>query len=107
MTTATSAGVRFHSGSEAIPAASVHTTPLGYDRDDVPVGAPLPVPAAAALVDRLSGCGEIEVAFEGKLGDTLLALSTVRALLDWLRLRSIPVTVRAVGAYAAQGDRGG
>lgn len=107
MTTAASAGVRFHSGLEAIPAASVHTTPLGYDRDDIPVGAPLPVPASAAFVDRLSGCGEIEVAFEGKLGDTLLALSTVRALLDWLRLRSITVTVRAIGPYAALMARSG
>ncbi|MEU8914764.1 glycosyltransferase family 9 protein [Streptomyces nigrescens] len=107
MTTVASAGIRFHSGSQAIPAAAVHTTPLGYDRRDIPVGVPLPVPASAALVDRLSGCGEIEVAFEGKLGDTLLALSTVRALLDWLRLRSILVAVRAVGPYAALMARSG
>ncbi|MFC9266415.1 glycosyltransferase family 9 protein [Streptomyces zhihengii] len=40
------------------------------------------------------------VAFRGKLGDTLLALSGVRAVLDWLRLRSVRVTVRAVGPYA-------
>ncbi|MEK8146125.1 hypothetical protein NKH18_47730 [Streptomyces sp. M10(2022)] len=30
-----------------------------------PRGRPLPFPASAELVDRLNGCGEIEVAFEG------------------------------------------
>ncbi|WP_241561938.1 MULTISPECIES: glycosyltransferase family 9 protein [unclassified Streptomyces] len=83
-----------------IPTGSVHTTPLGYDRDSVPVGAPLPIAASAELVHRLSGCGEVVAAFEEKLGDTLLALSGVRAVLDWLRLRSVHVAVRAVGPYA-------
>ncbi|MGX2995781.1 glycosyltransferase family 9 protein [Streptomyces sp. JNUCC 64] len=83
-----------------IPAGAVHTTPLGYDRDSVPVGAPLPLAASAELVHRLSGCGEVVAAFEGKLGDTLLALSGVRAVLDWLRLRSVRVVVRAVGPSA-------
>ncbi|WP_405643996.1 glycosyltransferase family 9 protein [Streptomyces uncialis] len=87
-----------------IPAGAVHTTPLGYDRDSVPIGAPLPLAASAELVHRLSGCGEVVAAFEGKLGDTLLALSGVRAILDWLRLRlrlrSVRVAVRAVGPYA-------
>ncbi|MFD4814606.1 lipopolysaccharide heptosyltransferase family protein, partial [Streptomyces sp. NPDC058418] len=100
MTAVASAGIRFHPGSQVIPAGAVHTTPLGYDRDGFPVGAPLPLPASAELVDRLSGCGEIEVAFEGKLGDTLLALSAVRALVDWLHVRSVSVVVRAVGPYA-------
>jgi hypothetical protein len=100
VTAVTSAGIRFHPGSQVIPTGAVHTTPLGYDRDNFPVGAPLPLPASAELVDRLSGCGEIEMAFEGKLGDTLLALSAVRALVDWLRARSVRVTVRAVGPYA-------
>lgn len=75
MTALAPAGIRFHHGSLIIPAGAVHTTPLGYDRDSVPVGAPLPLAASAELVHRLSGCGEIVVAFEGKLGDTLLALS--------------------------------
>lgn len=95
MTAVGSAGIRFHPGSQVIPAGAVHTTPLGYDRDSLPVGAPLPFPASAELVDRLSGCGEIEVAFEGKLGDTLLGLSAVRALVEWLRVRSVRVAVRA------------
>ncbi|MFF5273852.1 glycosyltransferase family 9 protein [Streptomyces sp. NPDC000133] len=100
MTAVASAGIRFHPGSQVIPAGAVHTTPLGYDRDSLPVGAPLPFPASAELVDRLIGCGEIEVAFEGKLGDTLLGLSAVRALVDWLRARSVRVAVRAGGPYA-------
>jgi hypothetical protein len=100
-------GIRFHHGSLIVPAGAVHTTPLGYDRDGVPVGAPLPLAASAELVHRLSGCGEIVVAFEGKLGDTLLALSGVRAVLDWLRLRSVRVAVRAVGPYAGLIARAG
>ncbi|MGW3493399.1 glycosyltransferase family 9 protein [Streptomyces sp. NPDC001020] len=100
MTAVASAGIQFHPGEQVIPAEAVHTTPLGYDRDSLPVGAPLPLPASAELVNRLSGCSEIDVAFEGKLGDALLAFSAVRALLDWLRLRSIRLTVRAVGPYA-------
>ncbi|MFE0423350.1 glycosyltransferase family 9 protein [Streptomyces sp. NPDC058953] len=99
MTSIASAAIRFRPGSRAVPAGAVHTTPLGYDRADLPVGVPLPVPASAELVHRLSGCGEILVAFEGKLGDTLLALSAVRALVEWLRLRSVRVVIRAVGPY--------
>lgn len=100
MTTVAPAGIRFHHGSPVVPAGAVHTTPLGYDRDSVPVGAPLPLTPSTELVHRLNGCGEIQVAFEGKLGDTLLALSGVRAVLNWLRLRSVRVAVRAVGPYA-------
>ncbi|MFF4989308.1 glycosyltransferase family 9 protein [Streptosporangium saharense] len=99
MTATTSAGIRFHHGSLVTSAGAVHTTPLGYDRDSVPIGARLPLAASDELVHRLSECGVIEVSFEGKLGDTLLALSGVRAALDWLRLRSVRVAVRAVGPY--------
>lgn len=99
MTTVAPAGIRFHHGSLVIPTGAVHTTPLGYDRGGVPVGAPLPLAATTELVHRLSGCGEVVVAFEGKLGDTLLALSGVRSVLDWLRLRSVRVAVRAAGPY--------
>ncbi|MEU7346648.1 glycosyltransferase family 9 protein [Streptomyces bacillaris] len=100
MTAVAPVGIRFHHGSLVVPAGAVHTTPLGYDRDSVPIGAPLPLAASAELVHRLSGCGEVVMAFEGKLGDTLLALSGVRSVLDWLRLRSVRVAVRAVGPYA-------
>ncbi|MER6192357.1 hypothetical protein [Streptomyces cyaneofuscatus] len=100
MTAVAPTRIQFHHGSLVIPAGAVHTTPLGYDRGSVPIGAPLPLAASAELVHRLSECGEIVVAFEGKLGDTLLALSGVRAALDWLRLRSVRTSVRAVGPYA-------
>ncbi|MFC8760856.1 glycosyltransferase family 9 protein [Streptomyces sp. NPDC057193] len=100
MTKVAPVGIRFHHGSLSVPAGVVHTTPLGYDRDSVPIGAPLTLSASTELVHRLSGCGKVVVAFEGKLGDTLLALSGVRAVLDWLRLRSVRVAVRAVGPYA-------
>lgn len=100
MTAVAPAEIRFHPGSNVTPAGAVHTVPLGYDRDDIPVGAPLPFPASAELVNRLSRCGEIDVAFEGKLGDTLLALSAVRALTDWLQLHSVRMAVRAAGPYA-------
>ncbi|MFJ6939170.1 glycosyltransferase family 9 protein [Streptomyces sp. NPDC101132] len=100
MTAVAPVGIRFHHGSLVVPTGAVHTTPLGYDRDSVPIGAPLPLAASAELVHRLSGCGEVVVAFGGKLGDTLLALSGVRSVLDWLRLRSVRVAVRAVGPYA-------
>ncbi|MFJ6104951.1 glycosyltransferase family 9 protein [Streptomyces sp. NPDC092359] len=107
MTEVAPAGIRFHHGSLVIPAGAVHTTPLGYDRDSVPVGAPLPLAASTELIHRLSGCGELVVAFEGKLGDTLLALPGIRAVLDWLRLRSVRVAVRAVGPYAGLIARAG
>ena len=99
MNPAATKGIRFHHGSVGTPARAVHTVPLGYDRERVPIGARLPIPASAELVDRLSGCGDLVVSFEGKLGDTLLAFAGVRALLDWLRMRSVRVAVRAVGPY--------
>lgn len=107
MTAVAPARIRFHHGSLVIPTGAVHTTPLGYDRDSAPIGAPLPLAPSAELVHRLNGCGEIRVAFEGKLGDTLLALSGARAVLDWLRLRSVRVAVRAVGPYAGLVARAG
>ncbi|MFD8258711.1 glycosyltransferase family 9 protein [Streptomyces griseoluteus] len=107
MTAVAPAGIGFHHGSLVIPAGAVHTTPLGYDRDSVPIGAPLPLAPSTELVHRLSRCGEIVVAFAGKLGDSLLALSGVRAVLDWLRLRSVRVAVRAVGPYAGLIARAG
>ncbi|MER6011553.1 glycosyltransferase family 9 protein [Streptomyces bluensis] len=107
MTAVAPAGFRFHFGAQIIAAEAVHTTPLGYERSSVPAGVPLPIPASAELVDRLSRCSEVEVAFEGKLGDTLLALSAVRALTEWLGLRSTSLTVRATGPYAGLIARSG
>lgn len=101
MTAATTTGVRFCPGAEYVPARSVHNTPLGYDRQSLAVGAPLPVPASAELVDRLNECDEILVSFQGKLGDSLLALAAVRAVSDWFGQRSTTSPpVRAEGPYA-------
>ncbi|MET7800492.1 glycosyltransferase family 9 protein [Streptomyces decoyicus] len=99
-------GAQYHPGSQIIPAEAIHTTPLGYDRASIPAGTPLPIPASAELTDQLSRCSEVEVAFHGKLGDTLLALAAVRALTEWLGL-SAPPTVRAFGPYAGLITRSG
>jgi hypothetical protein len=100
VTTLTPAGIAFRPGTQMHSAHTVHTTPLGYDRASIPVGAQLPMPASAELVDRLNTCDEIEVSFHGKLGDTLLALAAVRALTEWHALRALSTTVRATGPYA-------
>jgi ADP-heptose:LPS heptosyltransferase len=103
MTAATTApGIRFYPGAAVAPAHTIHTTPLGYERATIAAGAPLPIPASAEIVDRLSECEGILVSFHGKLGDTLLALATARALRDWFRLRSgkARLAVQAEGPYA-------
>lgn len=101
MTAAVTTGVRFCPGAEYVAADTVHTTPLGYDRQSLAVGAPLPVPTSAELVDRLNECDAILVSFQGKLGDSLLALAAVRAVSDWFGLRSTTCPpVRAEGPYA-------
>jgi ADP-heptose:LPS heptosyltransferase len=102
VTAAVSTGVRFCAGGEVVAADAVHTTPLGYDRDRIDVGSPLPLPASAELVDRLGECDGLLVSLDGKLGDSLLALSTVRALSDWFALTSGAgsLPVRAEGPYA-------
>jgi hypothetical protein len=99
--TTTRVGYRWHPGTDEVPAVRVHTTPLGYDRGQYAAGAQLPVVPSAELTERLLACRELIVAFHGKLGDTLLALSAVRALTDWLALRHGPGTipVRAVGPH--------
>ncbi|SHL23534.1 glycosyltransferase family 9 protein [Actinacidiphila paucisporea] len=88
MTAPATTGVRFCPGGEAFDEGVVHATPLGYDRQLLAVGRPLPLPPSAELVDRLAECGEVLVSFEGKLGDSLLALSAVRAMRDWFAARS-------------------
>ncbi|MDQ0834345.1 ADP-heptose:LPS heptosyltransferase [Streptomyces sp. B4I13] len=107
MTTLAPVDILFRPGTKMVSAQAVHTTPLGYDRASIPLGASLPMPAATELVDRLNTCDEIEVSFHGKLGDTLLALATVRALSDWLALRTLSTTIRATGPYAHLISRSG
>lgn len=93
---------RFIPGWQPFTAHRVSGAPLGYDRLGTPVGAALPV-SDAGLVHGLAGCDEVVVAFAGKLGDTLLALSAVRAVTDWLQLNQpgLPVASRGYGPYAA------
>lgn len=96
------ASPRFYDGGEAVAPQAIHSTPLGYDRSRLTAGTVLPLPPSAELVDQLGGCERIEVALQGKLGDSLLALSAVRAVADWLALKrgSRPAPLSATGPYA-------
>jgi hypothetical protein len=108
VTAPTTSGVRFCPGVETFGSDEVHASPLGYERQRLAVGTPLPLPASAELVDRLSECDDVLVSFEGKLGDSLLALSAVRAVRDWFGTRShvIP-SFHAEGPYTALVARSG
>ncbi|MFI0718316.1 glycosyltransferase family 9 protein [Streptomyces sp. NPDC021224] len=109
MTAPVTNGVRFCPGAEVFDEDAVHTTPLGYDRQRLAPGTPLPMPASAELADRLAECDEVLVSFGGKLGDSLLALATVRAVRDWFD-QSRPHASRpfhAEGPYAALIARSG
>lgn len=98
---------RFHPGTRVTLDGDVHCTPLGYDRGALPVGTTLPTPCSSLLVERLSQCTEVEVAFHGKLGDTLLALSAVSAALHWLSQRTdTSPRVCLSGPHADLIDRG-
>ncbi|MCF3178793.1 lipopolysaccharide heptosyltransferase family protein [Streptomyces polychromogenes] len=102
--TSNEAGVpRFVLGRETATREDVHSTPLGYSRELLQVGETLPIPAAAELVDRLDVQTSATVALNGSLGDSLLALSSVRAVLDWLRLRhpAREIRVAVEGRHAA------
>lgn len=76
-----------HDGTVHYAAGDLHCVPLGYDRHQLTVGHKLPLAPSADLVTRLADCTRIEVALHGKLGDSLLALATVRAAAEWLALR--------------------
>ncbi|CAG7643476.1 glycosyltransferase family 9 protein [Actinacidiphila bryophytorum] len=108
MTATVTDGVRFRPGAEAFPESAVHSAPLGYDRQRLSAGAPLPLPASAELVYRLSQCDEVLVSFKEKLGDSLLALAAVAAVRDWFRARlhACP-PFRVEGPYAALIARSG
>ncbi|TQF01938.1 glycosyltransferase family 9 protein [Kitasatospora acidiphila] len=91
-----------HNGQTRYPAADLHTTPLGYDRSGLDIGQQLPIPPAIDLVNRLADCTQIEIALHGKLGDSLLTLSSVRAAAEWLALRhGEPVPVTVTGPHTA------
>ncbi|WP_326597890.1 glycosyltransferase family 9 protein [Streptomyces sp. NBC_01803] len=100
--TTTAPTAHFRPGTHVTGEHEVHSTPLGYDRATLPAGALLPLPASDALVEGVSHATTVELAFHGKLGDSLLALSAARAALDWLaqRMDAVPVNVRASGPHA-------
>jgi hypothetical protein len=76
----------FHRGAVRVPADGLVTTPLGYMRDEINPGDALPVAAAGSLAGALERCDEVVLSFDGKLGDTLLALGAVAAVLTYLDL---------------------
>jgi len=90
-------------GTGRVLAETLTTTPLGYDRDSLPTGEPLPGVTVGGLKPALDQCDEVVFSFEGKLGDTILAFAAVTAVLDYLKL-SRPTRqpiVRVRGPYGA------
>lgn len=76
----------FHRGATRVPAAGIASQPLGYLRDDIEPGGLLPNLPASALPKALALCDELVFSFDGKLGDTLLAIGAVAALLEYLTM---------------------
>ncbi|MFJ9554079.1 glycosyltransferase family 9 protein [Nocardiopsis sp. NPDC101807] len=93
------AAVTRHWGTTVYTSAQVLGIPLGYDREATPVGQALPEPFDHGLRRALERCTRVVVAFDGKLGDSLLAFGAVTAVTDALSLlgRSVPFT--ALGRY--------
>ncbi|HEV2634533.1 MAG TPA: glycosyltransferase family 9 protein [Actinocrinis sp.] len=101
------AGPAFFRGSPRVPADGLVTKPLGYVRDELGPGEPLPGISASGLPSTLKQCDEVVLSFGGKLGDTLLAFGAVAAVLSYLELirpDNLPV-VRILGQYAALFDQ--
>lgn len=73
--------------------------PLGYDREAVSVGQPLPGRPDHPLRRALKRCEQVVVAFDGKLGDALLAFGAVEAVTDALTLKGRTVPLRTLGRY--------
>jgi hypothetical protein len=95
------AGVRQHLGTARYRDTDVHCTPLGYQRQQLDTGSEVVPAASTGLTSRLARCDGVEAAFHGKLGDSLLALSGVRAAAEWLALdRGRPVACTASGPHA-------
>lgn len=76
----------FHRGAVRLPTDGLVTKPLGYLRDEFEPGDALPVVVVNGLADALKRCDEVVLSFDGKLGDTLLALGAVAAVLNYLEL---------------------
>jgi hypothetical protein len=78
-----------HPGSTRLSATGLVTTPLGYARDEIEPGTPLSVAStdsAGALSRAVDRCDEVIFAFDGKLGDTVLAFGALAAIMDYLHL---------------------
>jgi hypothetical protein len=69
-----------------MPAASTVTTPMGYLREELQPGDPLPGLVPRGLPEVFARCDELVLSFTGKLGDTLLAFGAVAAMLKYLEL---------------------
>jgi hypothetical protein len=88
-------------GATCVPAENIVSTPLGYLREQIAPGEPLPGLAARGLPDALDRCDEVVLSFGGKLGDTLLAFGAVAAVLKYLELirpERLPL-VRVLGPH--------
>lgn len=91
----------FSRGAARVPATGITTTSMGYDRDELEPGEPLPGIKADGLAQALQQCDEVVLSFGGKLGDTLLAFGAVSAAMAYLRLTRpdrLPA-VRVLGAH--------
>lgn len=91
--------VRRHWGGTAYTPGQVRSEPLGYDREVFPVGRALPEPPDHLLRRAVERCGQVVVAFQGKLGDSLLAFGAVAAVTDALALNGRTVPLSTVGRY--------
>ncbi|WP_159944994.1 MULTISPECIES: glycosyltransferase family 9 protein [unclassified Nocardiopsis] len=95
----TGTAVTRHWGNTVYTSAQVSAIPLSYDREATPVGQTLPGPFDHGLRRTLEQCTQVVVAFDGKMGDSLLAFGAVTAVTDALSLlgRSVPLTT--LGRY--------
>ena len=84
-----------HWGNTAYTPEQVLSVPLGYERTGTPVDAVLPRTPDHELRQALDRCSRVLVAFDGKLGDSLLAFGAVAAITDALTLlgRTVPVSI--------------
>ena len=76
----------FSRGAARVPAAGTVTMPMGYLREKLQPGEPLPGLVPRGLPEVFARCDELVISFSGKLGDTLLAFGAVAAVLKYLEL---------------------
>ncbi|WP_160049940.1 glycosyltransferase family 9 protein [Nocardiopsis sp. FR4] len=95
----TRAAVACHWGNTVYTSAQVLAIPLGYDREATPVGQTLPGSPDHGLRRSLERCTQVVVAFDGKLGDSLLSFGVVAAVTDALSLLGRNVPLITLGRY--------